>query len=57
MTETGFNGPIISMFVNGIKIISPKESEFIQCVKTELVATFFIIDMGLISFYRGLKVK
>ena len=34
-----------------------KKSRFIQRVKAKLVTELFIIDMGFISFYLGLKMK
>ena len=55
-TSLGLNRPIISMFVDDIKIIAPKRSGFIEKVKTELVSAFQMVDMGLISFYLGLRV-
>lgn len=53
---SNLNGPIISIFVDDIKIIAPKRSGFIKKVKAKLVITFSIFDMGLISFYLGFKV-
>ena len=55
-TSLGLNGPIISKFVNDIMIMAPKRSSFIPKVKAELVPTFQMVDMGLISFYLGLRV-
>ncbi len=52
----GINGPIVSTFVDDIKIIGAKNSGVIDQVKQELTATFEMADMGLISFYLGLKV-
>lgn len=57
MTKAGLNRPIVSIFVNNIKIIAPKDSEIIERVKLELIFAFFMIDIGLISFYLGLKVQ
>ena len=57
VTKTGLNGPIISTFVDDIKIMALKDSRFIQRIKAELAATFSIVDMGPINFYLGLKVE
>ena len=56
ITKDGLNDPIVSTFVDDIKIIGIKESGFIARVKAELAAAFSIVDMGPISFYLGLKV-
>ena len=50
VTEAGLNGPIVSTFVDDIKIMGPKESEMIERVKTELTFAFLMVDMGPISF-------
>lgn len=34
-----------------------KESQFIKKFKAKLISTFQIVNMGLISFYLGLKVE
>lgn len=57
MTESGLNGPIVSTFVDDIKIMGPKESGVIERVKTELTFAFLMVDTGPISFYLGLKVE
>lgn len=57
ITEAGLNGPIVSTFVDDIKIMGIKESGFIRRVKEELTAAFSMVDMGPISFYLGLKVE
>lgn len=57
MTKAGLDGPIVSTFVDDIKIMALKNSEMIKRVKLELTFAFFIIDIGLISFYLGLKVQ
>ena len=57
ITKAGFNGPIVSTFVDDIKIIAPTGSAIIQQVKAKLTATFSMVDMGPMSFYLGLKVK
>lgn len=57
ITTAGLDGPIVSKFVDDIKIIGPKGSGAIQRVKAELAAAFSMVDMGPISFYSGLKVE
>ena len=57
VTEAGTNGPILSIFVNDIKMMGPKESKMIERVKTELTFAFSMVDMAPISFYLGLKVE
>lgn len=56
ITPLGINRPIVSTFVDDIKIMAPKESGFIEKVKAELTSAFQMIDMGPISFYLDLKV-
>ena len=56
ITKAGLNGPIVSTFVDDIKIMGIKRSGFIERVKAELVAAFSMVDMSPISFYLGLKV-
>lgn len=57
ISKTGLNGPVVSTFVDDIKIIAPKGSGHISRVKSELAAAFSMVDMGPISFYLGLKVQ
>ena len=57
MTNAGLKGPVVSTFVDDIKIIAPKRRGMIECVKAKLVSAFSIADMVLISFYLGLKVE
>lgn len=45
------------MFVDDIKIMAPKESSFIEKIKTKLVFVFQMVDMDPISFYLGLRVN
>lgn len=45
------------MFIDNIKIIRVKRLGHIEKVKQKLVTVFEIIDMGLISFYLGLKIE
>lgn len=56
-TDAGFNGPIVSTFVDNSKIMGIKGSGFITKVKEKLAAAFSMVDMGPISFYLGLKVQ
>lgn len=55
-TSQGLERPVVSTFVDDIKIIGPKNIGVIAKVMTELTATFKMADMGPISFYLGLKV-
>lgn len=55
ITKASLNGPIVSTFVDDIKIMGIKGNSFIARVKAELVAAFLMVDMGPISFYLGLK--
>lgn len=55
--ETSLHGPVVSMFIDNIKIMTPKESGIIQCVKLEPPAAFLIVDMRSISFYLDLKIE
>lgn len=57
VTNVGLDGPIVSIFVDDIKIMAPKKSEMIERMKAKLVTTFSMVNMGLISFYLGLKVE
>ncbi len=57
VTLARIHGPILSTFVDDIKVIGVKGSGHIERVKHELVAVFEMIDMGPISFYLGLKVE
>ena len=55
ITKVGLNGLIVSTFVNNIKIIGSKKSNFIEKIKSKLTATFSIVDIGLINLYLVLK--
>lgn len=57
ITPAGINGPIVSTFVDNIKIMGVKDSGMIGRVKQELTAAFDMANMGPISFYLGLKVS
>ena len=56
ITKAGLKGPIVSTFIDDIKIMGIKRSGFIPRVKAEPAAAFSMVDMDLISFYLGLKV-
>lgn len=47
----------MNIFVDDIMIMGTKELGHIKRVKAKLAAAFKIIDIGLISFYPGLKVE
>lgn len=49
--------PIMSTFVDNIKVMEVKESGYIKKVKQKLVTAFEMVNMGLISFNLGLKVE
>lgn len=49
--------PIVSIFIDDIKVMGAKGSGYIEKVKKKIVAIFEKVDMGLISFYLGLKVE
>ena len=57
VTEVDIQGPIVSIFVDNIKIMGVKGSGFIERVKKELAVASDMVDMGPISFYLGLKVE
>lgn len=53
----GINGPMVSMFIDDIKIMGAKIFKVISQVKKELTAAFEIVDIRPINFYFGLKVS
>lgn len=57
ITDAGLDGPVVSTFVDDIKIMALKGSGIIERVKAELASAFSMVDMGPISFYLGLKVE
>lgn len=57
ITKQGLERPVVSTFVDDIKIMGPRDSGVIARVKTELKAAFEMVDIGLISFYLGLKIE
>ena len=57
ITLAGLDGPIVSTFVDDIKLMGTKGSGTIQRVKSELAAAFSMVDISPISFYLGLKVQ
>lgn len=56
ISRQGLEGPVVSIFVDDIKIMGPKSTGVIARVKMELTAAFEMADMEPISFYLGLKV-
>ena len=48
-------GLIITVYVDDIKVIG-KELANINALKADLISEFQISDLGLISFYLGVKV-
>lgn len=54
--EIGIKDSILSIIIDDIKIIVSKRSEIIKKIKQKLIAAFFMVDMGPISFYLGLRV-
>lgn len=57
VTTAGLDGPVVSTFVDDIKIMASKESGMIERVKSKLTSAFSMVNMGPISFYLGLKVQ
>lgn len=57
ITSTGLNGPIVSIFIDNIKIIAIKKSGLIEKVKVKLTSTFQVVNISPISFYLSLMVK
>lgn len=55
--QHGLNDPIVSTFVDDIKMMGRKESRIIEKIKREFITAFKIVDMRPISFYLGLKIK
>lgn len=47
VSGAGLKGPVLSVFVDEIKIMAPKESGMIERVKIEVTAAFSFVDMGL----------
>lgn len=56
-TKAGLDRPVVSIFVNDIKIMALKSNRIIERVKLKLTFNFSMINMGPISFYLGLKVQ
>lgn len=56
VTKAGLDGPVVSTFINDIKVMAHNESGMMERVKTELTFVFSMIDMDPISFYLDLKV-
>lgn len=49
--------PVVSTFIDDIKIMGVKGSGMTERVKRELMSAFSMVDMGPISFDLGLKVE
>lgn len=57
MLAVEINGPIVSTFVNDIKIMEAKAFRIISSVKQEMMTVFKITDMEPISFYLSFKIS
>ena len=57
VSKAGINGPVVSTFVDDIKIMGVKGSGMTERVKREFMSAFSMVDTGPISFYLGLKVE
>lgn len=57
VSSAGLDKPVISTFIDHIKIKALKNSNIITRVMLELVAAFLMVDIGPISFYLRLKVE
>lgn len=51
------NAPVVSTFIDDIKIMAPKRSGIIKQAKLKLTSAFSLVGIGPFSFYLGLKVK
>lgn len=56
VSTAGLKGPVLSVFVDDIKIMAPKDSGIIGRVKAELKAAFSMSDIEPIGFYLGLRI-
>ncbi len=57
VTSVGIHDPIISTFMDDIKVMGVKGLGHIEKEKHKLATAFEMVDMGPISFYLDLKVK
>lgn len=57
MTIIGLNGPMVSTFINKIKIMVFKGSRTIEQVKAVLAFALLIVDIGQSRFYQDLKIE
>ena len=57
VSSSGINRPIVSIFVNDIKVIGIKRLGHIKKVKRELASVFEMMDIWPISFCLGLKIE
>ena len=56
-TKKELKRPIVGLFVDNLNILSLKKTGHIQRVRDKLKVGFKIVEMGLISYYLGLKVE
>lgn len=57
ITKAGLDGPVVSIFIDDIKIMTSKEIRIMETMKADLTSAFLMVDIGPISFYLGLKVQ
>ena len=55
-TEDGVHGPILTVFVDDIKILDSCKGRITR-IKQQLATAFRMVDMGPVSYYLGLKVE
>lgn len=53
----GINRPIVSIFINDIKVMKVKRLGYIEKMKQKLAAVFKMINIKPINFYQSLKVE
>lgn len=57
ITWQSFDGLVISIFVDNIKIVGLESNKIITQVKIDTTTEFEIVDIRSISFYFGLRVS
>lgn len=57
VSAVGINGPIVSIFINDIKIMRAKNFGIISQIKEKLTAAFKMLDMEPISLYFDFKIS
>lgn len=57
ITKQGVHGPMISIWVNKLNLFTLRGSLIMKKIKDMLTTGFKMVDMGLISYYLGLKVE